>query len=160
MIAALEVLHHFSVTRVLSAENQITLNLVRYMPTLGVILMGYAFKGISSNLKKITPWANMSGKWATGSNSVLLDYVNDLEIVAVFTALRRKHWAVSAGLFGAFLCGALVPLANALTYVDLFSPRNTTTSFTQVSAFSFEPHPLATENGSLKIPWNSTGAKP
>ncbi|KAJ0416748.1 hypothetical protein BJY00DRAFT_221087 [Aspergillus carlsbadensis] len=160
MIAALEVLHRISSTRVLSAQNQTTLNLVRYLPTLGVILMGYAFKGIASALKKVTPWANMSGKWATGSNSVLLDYVNDLEIVAAFTALKRKHWAVAVGLIGAFLCGALVPVANALTYVDLFSLRNGTAMFTQVSAFSFDPDPLAMANGSLKIPWDSTGAKP
>ncbi|KAL3484225.1 hypothetical protein BJX62DRAFT_244153 [Aspergillus germanicus] len=160
MIAALEVLHHITVTRVLSAQHQPTLNLIRYLPTLGVILMGYTFKGIASALKKVTPWANMSGKWATGRNSVLLDYVNDLEIVTVFTALKRKHWAVAVGLIGAFLCGALVPVANALTYVDLFSPRNVTATFTQVSAFTFNPDPLAMANGTLKIPWDSTGAKP
>jgi hypothetical protein len=160
MIAALEVLHYISVTRVLSAQNQTALNLVRYLPTLGVLLMGYTFKGIASALKKITPWANMSGNWATGSNSVLLDYVNDLEIVAVFTALKKKHWAVAVGLIGAFLCGALVPVANSLPYVDLFSPRNETAAFTLVSAFSFDPDPLAMANGSLKIPWDSTGAKP
>ncbi|KAL3440550.1 hypothetical protein BJX65DRAFT_316412 [Aspergillus insuetus] len=160
MIAALEVLHHITVTRVLSAQHQTTLNLVRYLPTLGVILMGYTFKGIASALKKVTPWANMSGKWATGRNSVLLDYVNHLEIVSVFTALKRKHWAVAVGLIGAFLCGAMVPIANALTYVDLFSPRNVTATFTQVSAFTFNPDPLAMANGSLKIPWDSTGAGP
>ncbi|KAL4876182.1 hypothetical protein BJY04DRAFT_231893 [Aspergillus karnatakaensis] len=145
MIAALEVLHHLTVTRVLSSQDKTTLNLLRYMPTLCMI---------------ITPWANMSGKWATGSNSVLLNYVNDLEIVAVFKALKRKHWAVSVALIGTFLCGALVPLANSLLYVDLFATRDEPIMVNQTSVFDFDDSPLAFSNGSLKIPYNVTGIHP
>ncbi|KAL4880390.1 hypothetical protein BJY04DRAFT_191707 [Aspergillus karnatakaensis] len=51
------VLRVSTVTHVLPAENKTTPNLVRYMPTLGVILMGYFFKKIASDMKKVTPWA-------------------------------------------------------------------------------------------------------
>ncbi|BCS08097.1 hypothetical protein ALUC_20467S [Aspergillus luchuensis] len=160
MIAALEALHHVSATWVLSPQNGTVLNLVRYLPTFGAIAFGFVFKGIVSDLKKATPWANMSKKWAKGEDSILLDYTNELEIVAVFSALRRKHWPVAIGLLGAFICGALVPLTNSLVYVDWSVPRNTTEIFTQISSFNFENHPLAMANGSLNIPWNSTGEAP
>ncbi|KAG2417548.1 hypothetical protein HFD88_008767 [Aspergillus terreus] len=160
IIAALEILRHYTVAQVLSPKNDGILFSARYLPTLAIIALGYVVKGLASDLKKVTPWANMSGKWASGSHSVLLDYINALEIVAVFSALRRKHWAVFTGLVCAFICGALVPLANALAYVDLFAPRNITTTFTQTSAFRFDNSPLVMANDSLTIPWNTTGTEP
>ncbi|KAF9894966.1 hypothetical protein FE257_004589 [Aspergillus nanangensis] len=160
MIAALEAFHYVIRTTVMSPEDKNAFNLARYMPTLGVIAIGYVFKGIASDLKKLTPWSNMSGKWTTGSDSVLLDYANELEIVSVFAALRRRHWAMSVGLIGAFICGALVPFANSLTYVDLFASRTLPATFVQTSAFDFDNNPLATANGSLNVPWNYTGSQP
>ncbi|PLB44549.1 hypothetical protein P170DRAFT_513714 [Aspergillus steynii IBT 23096] len=160
IIAALEILRHFTVVRVLSPNNEGILFATRYLPTLAIIALGYLVKGVASDLKKVTPWANMSGKWATSSRSVLLDYVNAMEIVAVFSALRRKDWAVFVGLVCAFICGALVPLANAVAYVDLFAPRNITATSNQTSAFQFDNSPLVMANDSLTIPWNSTGMEP
>ncbi|KAL5355149.1 hypothetical protein BJX96DRAFT_181144 [Aspergillus floccosus] len=160
MIAALEAFDYVTRTHVLSPQDENAFNLARYMPTLGVIAIGYVFKGIVADLKKMTPWSNMTGKWTTGKDSVLLDYVNDLEIVSVFSALRRKHWVMSTGLIVAFICGALVPFANSLTYIDLFASRNVSATFVQASSFSFDEHPLAMADGSLKIPWNYTGALP
>jgi hypothetical protein len=160
MIAALEILRHYTVARVLSPNNEGILFSARYLPTLAIIALGYIVKGVASDLKKVTPWANMSGKWASSSHSVLLDYINALEFVAVFSALRRKDWAVFIGLVCAFICGALVPLANAVAYVDLFAPRNITATFIQTSAFRFDNSPLVMANDSLTIPWNSTGTEP
>ncbi|KAL4947297.1 hypothetical protein BDW69DRAFT_178714 [Aspergillus filifer] len=138
MIAALEILHHVTSTRVLSPDNKTLLNPIGYLPILGIIAIAYAFKGIASSLKKITPWADMSGKWTTGSDSVLLDYVDGLKIIAAFTSLERKHWVVTMGLIGALLAGALVPFASSLAYSELFAPRNTTTTFTQSSVFGHQ----------------------
>ncbi|KAL5358714.1 hypothetical protein BJX96DRAFT_49740 [Aspergillus floccosus] len=160
IIAALEILRHYTEARVLSPDNEGILFSARYLPTLAIIALGYIVKGLASDLKKVTPWANMSGKWASGSHSVLLDYINALEIVAVFSALRRKDWAVFIGLVCAFICGALVPLANAVAYVDLFAPRNIIATFIQTSAFRFDNAPLVMPNDSLTIPWNSTGTEP
>ncbi|KAE8152194.1 hypothetical protein BDV25DRAFT_170703 [Aspergillus avenaceus] len=160
IIAALEILRHYTIVQVLSPNNEGILFTTRYLPTLAIIALGYLIKGVASDLKKITPWANMSGKWASSSRSVLLDYVNAMEIVAVFSALRRKDWAVFVGLVCAFICGALVPLANAVAYVDLFAPRNTTVTSKQISSFQFDHSPLVMANDSLTIPWNSTGMEP
>ncbi|GAB1216695.1 hypothetical protein ATERTT37_005913 [Aspergillus terreus] len=160
MIAALEAFDYATRTHVLSPQDENAFNLARYMPTLGVIAIGYVFKGIVADLKKMTPWSNMTGKWTTGKDSVLLDYVNDLEIVSVFAALRRKHWVMSTGLMVAFICGALVPFANSLTYINLFASRNVSATFLQASSFNFDQHPLAMPDGSLNIPWNYTGALP
>ncbi|KAF9888972.1 hypothetical protein FE257_008142 [Aspergillus nanangensis] len=160
IIVALEILRHYTIARVLSPNNQGILFSARYLPTLAIIALGYIVKGVASDLKKVTPWANMSGKWASSSHSVLLDYINALEIVAVFSAMRRKDWAVFIGLLCAFICGALVPLANAVAYVDLFAPRNITATFIQTSRFRFDNSPLVMGNDSLTIPWNSTGTEP
>ncbi|OJJ56928.1 hypothetical protein ASPSYDRAFT_59375 [Aspergillus sydowii CBS 593.65] len=160
LIAALEILRHYTVAQVLSPNNGGILFSARYLPTLAFIALGYIVKGVASDLKKITPWANMSGRWASGSHTVLLDYISALEIVAVFSAMRRKDWAVFIGLVCTFICGALVPLANTLAYVDLFAPRNITAKFTQTSAFRFDNSPLVMTNGSLTIPWNTTGTEP
>lgn len=160
IIAALEILRHYTVAQVLSPNNEGILFATRYLPTLAIIALGYLVKGVASDLKKVTPWANMSGKWASSSRSVLLDYVNSMEIVAVFSALRRKDWAVFVGLVCAFICGALVPLANAVAYVDLFVPRNETATSKQTSTFRFDNSPLVMANDSLTIPWNTTGMEP
>ncbi|KAJ0413789.1 hypothetical protein BJY00DRAFT_321548 [Aspergillus carlsbadensis] len=159
-IAALEILRHYSTTQVFSPNNMGILFSARYLPTLAFIVLGYIAKGVASDLKKVTPWANMSGKWASGSHSVLLDYINALEIVAVVSALRRKDWAVFIGLVCAFICGALIPLANTVAYVDLFAPRNTTATLMQTSVFQFDNSPLVMANDSLTIPWNTTGMEP
>lgn len=160
VIAALEILRHYTVAQVLSSNNGGILFSARYLPTLAFIALGYIVKGVASDLKRVTPWANMSGKWANGSHTVLLDYINALEIVAVFSAMRRKDWAVFTGLVCTFICGALVPLANAIAYVDLFAPRNITATFIQTSAFRSDNSPLVMANGSLEIPWNTTGTEP
>ncbi|KAL4795906.1 hypothetical protein BDV19DRAFT_378619 [Aspergillus venezuelensis] len=136
MNAALEVLHHVTFTRVLSPDSKPILNLIRYLLILGVIALAYAFKGMTSGFKKTTPWANMSGKWTISSKSVLLDYVNNLEIIATFTSQKRKHWAVTIGLISTLLSRTLVPFANSPAYVELFTPRNPTATFIQSSPYT------------------------
>jgi hypothetical protein len=57
----------------------------------------------------------MSGRWASGSHTVLLDYISALEIVAVFSAMRRKDWAVFIGLY----TGDNLPHYPVLIYLSL-----------------------------------------
>ncbi|KAL2816578.1 hypothetical protein BDW59DRAFT_166302 [Aspergillus cavernicola] len=84
MIAALEVLRHLTVTRVLSSRDETLLNLTRYMPTLGVIVIGFIFKGIASDLKRVT---------------VLLDYIYGLDIVDLFAPRNTTATFTQASSF-------------------------------------------------------------
>lgn len=122
----------------LPASQPSIVNAVTYLPTVGTILLGFSWYGVVSDIKRVTPWSNMSSRWAYSAESVSLDYVTSLEILSMFTALRRRHWPMSLALLGGFLCGATVALANSLVRIDLFSPSSRAATFTRSSHFNFE----------------------
>lgn len=159
-IAALEALRFVTSSRTISPEYENVLHLAKYMPTLGVIAISFAFRAVATDVKKLTPWSNMSGRWATGRRSLLLDYSNEIEVFSVFRAIARKDRAVTVILAATFLCGALVPLANSLVYIDLAASRTVETTMTRTSVFDFKKFPLVISDGNLTIPHNYTGEKP
>jgi hypothetical protein len=126
------------------------------------------------DLKKITPFAAMSNKWAKPRDTILANYIDDLEMVSVWRSLRRRHWGMLAALLGGFVCGGLVPFANSLFYVDAVheSTRNSTLVRTSRFEFNgsldaFDPgNPIAQRQmatsqgvdyfGSLLPPWTSS----
>ena len=136
-----------------------TTNAVMYLPTLGVVFLGFAWKAVVSDVKKIIPWSTLSGKWRKGSHSIELDYISSLEIASIWPALRRRHWPVSLALIIGFLCGALVALANSLAFVNLFATASTEAAFVKTSTFDFNGT-LVAANGSLTLPFNNTGSRP
>jgi len=159
-IAALEALRYVTSSRVVSPEDRNALNLAKYMPNLGIIAIAFAFRAVATDVKKLTPWSNMSGRWATGEQSILLDYNNEIEAFSVFHSIGRKDWAITAILTATFVCGALVPFANSLIYVDLAASQTIATTLTKTSVFNFEEYPLVLPDSSLTIPTNYTGEKP
>ncbi|CAI7597222.1 unnamed protein product [Penicillium pancosmium] len=159
-IAALEALRYVTSSRAVSPENRTILNLAKYMPTLGVIAIAFAFRAVATDVKKLTPWSNMSGRWATGEQSILLDYHNKIEALSVFQSIGKKDWAITAILTATFFCGALVPFSNSLIYVDLAASQTIATTLTKTSVFDFEEFPLVLPDGNLTIPKNYTGEKP
>lgn len=143
----------------LRPENSTIVNLVRYLPTVAMIAIGFGLKSVVSDLKVITPWSSMNNRWATADDSVSLDYVNGLEIQSVFLSIRRRHWALALGLVLGLLSGILVPLANSLLYLNTRATITIPVPFLQTSTFDFKDT-LVLPNGSLPIPFNYTGQKP
>ncbi|EXJ64858.1 hypothetical protein A1O7_01197 [Cladophialophora yegresii CBS 114405] len=143
----------------LSLQETNLVNLARYMPTLGVIALAFGFKGVISDLKVVSPWSSMSGRWATAQDSVLLDYVSGIEFQSILLAIRKGHWALAMALVVGLLFGALVPLANSLTFVNDSAVRIVSAPFLQTSTFDFDAT-LALPNGSLALPLDYTGQKP
>ncbi|KAK7531972.1 uncharacterized protein J3D65DRAFT_635369 [Phyllosticta citribraziliensis] len=141
------------------AKHTSSVNAARYIPTVGIVVLGFACKSIASDAKKITPWSTMSRRWSKSSNSVALDYVNSTEAFTVVPSLRRRHWAVFTGLVVGFVCGALVAVANSLTYVNLFASSTQPATFDKATTFRFE-EALETANHSLAIPYTSQGQQP
>ncbi|RDL36211.1 uncharacterized protein BP5553_06823 [Venustampulla echinocandica] len=142
-----------------STDNRTSVQLARYLPTVAVICLGFAWKSLVSDLKIVTPYSIMSARWSESPKSMLLDYVDSLEFISVWTSARHGHWAMFLGLVIGLLCGILVPLANALTFVNLYSPVEQHSSIVMDSQFSFKDT-LASKNGTLYIPWDYRGSQP
>lgn len=143
----------------LPADNQNSFRAAKYLPTIGVVALGFAWKALVGDIKNITPWSQMSIKWSKGSHSVLLDYITNIEVTSLIHAGRNGHWLVFAALTIGFLCGASVSLANSLVFIDLFSHTSVDTTFTEASQFFFN-NALELSNGTLPIPFDHLGAAP
>lgn len=122
----------------LPASKSAVVNAATYLPTVGAILLGFAWYGVVSDVKKVTPWSNMSKGPTTSAESVSLDYITRLEILSLFAALQRRHWAMFLALLTGLLCGITVALANSLVRIDLFAPSAYETTFIRTSRFNFE----------------------
>lgn len=131
----------------------------RYLPTVVVIIFGFVWKELATDVKRIMPWSTMFTRWASASDSIFLNYMDSLELSSVWVSARKKHWAVCLALVGGFLSGALVPLANTLTFVDLFSRSSYSATLQRTSGFNFQDT-LGLANGTILLPWNYTGNKP
>ncbi|KAK4969849.1 hypothetical protein LTR28_000717 [Elasticomyces elasticus] len=101
----------------------------------------------------------MTDRWSNIADSVNLNYVDALEIVSVWSAIRRKHYIVSIVIVCGLLSGFLVPLANSLVYINLQATVTQNINVQKTSRISIDGT-LATSNGSLKIPWTSDGNRP
>lgn len=149
-VVALELLRwKIQVMGGLDLRKTIAVNALRYVPTVVVILLAFAWKNMSSDFSLIMPWVAMSGKWADASDSILLNYIDSLDIVSVYTALRHRHWALASVVSCGILHGAMVPLANTLSERSLSANRKHHVSLSVADDFHF--------NGSLAIPisWRS-----
>ncbi|GME23405.1 uncharacterized protein LTHEOB_3958 [Neofusicoccum parvum] len=136
------------------------INAARYAPTVGIVTLGFACKAVASDAKKITPWSSMTRKWSKSSRSVALDYITRLEVLSIIPAARRRHWAVFTGLVVGFLCGALVAVANALTYTDLFASSSSPATFSKATGLGFDGTLENPANQSLTISYTYLGQKP
>lgn len=93
----------------LSTENKSAVQSARYLPTVAVILLAFGWKALVGDLKLVTPYSAMSQKWAESQKSVLLDYIEPLEIKSVWRSWNNGHWTMFLGLFVGLLSGFLVP---------------------------------------------------
>ncbi|KAK5000102.1 hypothetical protein LTR66_001002 [Elasticomyces elasticus] len=143
----------------LPASQETLVRLARYLPTALVVLLAFAWKSLVSDVKAIMPWAAMTDRWSNRADSVDLNYVDALEVVSVWTAIRRKHYVVSIVIVFSLLSGFLVPLANSLVYTD---PQATVTENVEVYKTSHSiDGTLAAEDGSLMMPiWDGIGNQP
>lgn len=135
--------------RGLKAENHSAVLALRYVPTIIMILVGFAWKGVTSDFCMLMPWAAISGRWAKAKDSILLNYVDTLDVVSVYTAACHGHWILSIVIACGFLTGASVALANALSQETIGAGFQTAQSLSTADRFVF--------NGSLAVPlgWRS-----
>ncbi|KAK8240898.1 hypothetical protein IWZ00DRAFT_533210 [Phyllosticta capitalensis] len=116
----------------------------KYLPIVGVVLLSAFWKSVMCELKEITPWASISNKWNSASQSVFLDYITGKDITSVLQAARFRHFALLLSLLAGFLCGAASPLANSLTYVNPHAVHEESAAFLLNTTFNY--------NGTLMKP--------
>lgn len=142
-----------------STESKDLVQFIRYFPTIIVICLGFAWKSLVFDLKLITPYSAMSRKPTSSDKSVWLNYVDSIEFVSFLNSARNQHWAMFLGLTTGLLCGVLVPLANALTFLNLNFPVHHDIQTNLTSQFSFD-NTLSDNNGTLTMPWDYNGGRP
>ena len=129
------------------ADREGLLLTTRFLPTIIVVLLATIWQMMIRDLKKVTPWAAMSNTWKRPEACILANYIDDLDITSLWTSFRRRHWGVLLGLIGGFLCGALVPFASGLFYVDIAHDNAYNTTLVRTSKFEFNGS-LSAFNGS------------
>ena len=130
------------------------------MPTIAAVLLGFVWRSLVSDLKLLTPWSAVTRRTEPASDFIAVDYVNIVEILAIWPAIRRGYWPLCIGLVGALLAAVLVSFMNALTIGDPASRIvEDNLTFRQTSLFEFE-NSLTHEDGTLTIAWKCTGSQP
>jgi len=80
---------------------------LRYMPTIAVIILVFVWRSLIEDVKFIMPYSVMSGRWRESSKSLLLDYVDPMEIKSLWSSARNRHWVAFLALVVGFLSGAV-----------------------------------------------------
>lgn len=119
----------------ISIGNSGALIALRYLPTVIAILLGFWWKALVNDLKKITPWAAMSNTWKPATQSLSLNYIDQLDLHSAYTAARLRQWPLLLVILGGLLSGALVPFANGLSYVNLRASFSREITLRQSTAF-------------------------
>ncbi|KAK4958358.1 hypothetical protein LTR10_004784 [Elasticomyces elasticus] len=144
----------------INASKPAAINCLRYIPTVAMVLLGFVWRSMVSDLKVLMPWAAMTDKPALAQDSLAVNYVNAIEVFAIFSAARKKHWPLCIALIGGLLSAVLVSFTNALAYVDVAANVvEHGVKLRQRSGFDFTDR-FVHSNGSLTIAWNYTGSEP
>ncbi|KAK4901799.1 hypothetical protein LTR27_001571 [Elasticomyces elasticus] len=144
----------------INASKPAAVNCLRYIPTVAMVLLGFVWRSMVSDLKVLMPWAAMTDKLALAQDSLAVNYVNAIEVFAIFSAARKRHWPLCIALIGGLLSAVLVSFTNALAYVDVAANVvEYGVKLRQRSGFDFTDR-FVHSNGSLTIAWNYTGSEP
>jgi hypothetical protein len=72
------------------------------------VLIASLWRQVEYWSKSLAPWENMKAMPAASQDSILLDYIDPMQPVALWISLRKKHWAVSAAISISLLLNLLV----------------------------------------------------
>ena len=120
-----------------SADQQSLVLTTRYVPTVCVVVLSLAWKMLVSDLKKITPWASLNKRWRTPEDSILLNYVDDLEILSLWKSGSRRHWGLFLAILGGLILGLSTVFSTSLFFVDSSFDYSKSASFSSTSRFDF-----------------------
>ncbi|CAI7613189.1 unnamed protein product [Penicillium manginii] len=115
IIAALEVLYQSSEARNgIATSTQDRHYLWTYGPTAILTIVAAFWSRVEFQTKQSAPWQAMLEGPQPAEKSVLLDYISDLQPVAIWNALKNKHFAVASGVSCSLLLRLLIIFSTSL----------------------------------------------
>lgn len=119
-----------------------------YGPTAVLTLVASFWTCVESQTKTIAPWIKMTRGFTTARQSLLLDYLSQIQLFSITTAIRNKDHTVAAITFISVLVKVLLVLSASLCSLSPTEAVRSQASLILKSEFVNNPSGLA-GNGSL-----------
>ncbi|KAK0614501.1 hypothetical protein B0T14DRAFT_528606 [Immersiella caudata] len=74
-----------------------------YGPTAAFTFLAAIWAPVEYRAKQVEPWVLMATKFRPAKESLLLDYIERLNILTLFASLRRRHWLAFSGTAATFV---------------------------------------------------------
>jgi hypothetical protein len=115
VIAALEAINHVSqVHDGLASSDESRHYLWTYGPTAIFTIIATLWSRVEFQVKQRAPWKSMAEKPGEARESMLLDYISEMQPVSMAKAIRNRHFDVAAGIACSMLLRLLVIFSTAL----------------------------------------------
>ncbi|KAE8374693.1 hypothetical protein BDV26DRAFT_295753 [Aspergillus bertholletiae] len=85
-----------------------------YGPTAVLIIVAGIWGQVEYRTKQLMPWRLMGQTPRPASQSLLLDYVSDWNVITLFRALKHCHWVVAIAVLGTLLLKLLTVASTGL----------------------------------------------
>ncbi|KAJ5099694.1 hypothetical protein N7532_006695 [Penicillium argentinense] len=115
IIAALEILYQSSEARNgIAASTESRHYLWTYGPTAILTVVATLWSRVEFQTKQSAPWQAMLESPQPADKSVLLDYISDMQPVAIWKAFKHKHFAVASAVSCSLLLRLLIIFSTSL----------------------------------------------
>ncbi|KAJ5177932.1 Protein of unknown function DUF3433 [Penicillium coprophilum] len=122
IIATLETLNQFSQTHNGIASSVESRHYFwTYGPTAILTIVALFWSRVEFQAKQSAPWYSMLHGPQQAENSVLLDYISEMQPVSIWRALKNKHFIVAAGVTLSILLRLLVVFSTGLFRCNKFN---------------------------------------
>ncbi|KAI9041368.1 DUF3433 domain-containing protein [Aspergillus affinis] len=111
-----------------------------YGPTVVLVLIAGLWRQVDYWCKCLGPWRELRQGWVSADKSLFLDYVGQIHIFGCWTALKNKHWTVSASIVGVLLLKLMMAFASALLVLQPAKVRSGSIPVYEVGMNSSVPH--------------------
>ncbi|KAE8155354.1 hypothetical protein BDV25DRAFT_146520 [Aspergillus avenaceus] len=122
-----------------------------YGPTAVLIIVAGCWGQVEYRTKQLIPWQSMHQTPRPASQSLLLDYVSDWNVVAFFRSLKRLHWAVALAILGTLLLKLVTVFSTGLFMLQNVHLTNVSTDLTAQAAFSGKGYTSASVDGNAAL---------
>ena len=129
VFAAMQILYSSSTAHQgIASSNNSRHYLWTYCPTAILVLATVGWRQVNYAVKSSQPWAEMSKGASRADQNVLLDYTTPFQIVAVWRAIRNRHFLVVATIIVFFLLKVVTIISTGMLGLEalLISGSNKT----------------------------------